>query len=293
MKIFISWSGVVSKEIAGDLREWLPLINQSFIPYMSSEDIEKGSHWSASIRRELEASSFGLLILTPENTESPWLHFEAGAIAKSFSEAKVAPILFHLKPSDIKQPLALFQATLFDKEEILRLLKTMNAAAGESARDDKQLEKVFARFWPDLERTIDPRLKALRATPRGAEREKNEIDRILQEILVSVRQQTRILSDPNELFGRQVLGLLLSLVHEPEGAAIRLAGREKELTLALCARWSQLSRDLRQASVNEARVSASIRRFSEYVSELQSILVGTATPDSIAKAFGRTDLSKV
>jgi hypothetical protein len=56
MKIFISWSGQVSKQIAADLREWLPLMNQTFVPYMSSEDIEKGTHWSASIRRELEAS---------------------------------------------------------------------------------------------------------------------------------------------------------------------------------------------------------------------------------------------
>lgn len=256
---------------------------------MSSEDIEKGTHWSASIRRELEASSFGILVLTPENTDSPWLHFEAGAIAKSFSEGKVAPILFNLKPSDIKQPLALFQATAFDREELLRLLRGMNSTAGEAAREDKQLEKVFGRFWPDLEKTIEPRLAALRATPPTKEREKNETDRILQELLILARQQTRTLSDPNELFGPQLLGTLLRLVHEPEGAAIRLAAREKELTLALCARWSQLHRELVRPTGKEASVSMSISRFSEYVSELQAILLGTATPNSIAKVFGRTD----
>ena len=45
--------------------------------------------------------------------------------------------------------------------------------------------------------------------------------------------------------GKETLGLLMKLVHEPEGAALRLAGREKELVLALCARWSQLERNLR------------------------------------------------
>ncbi|MCK1284356.1 toll/interleukin-1 receptor domain-containing protein [Bradyrhizobium sp. 44] len=77
--------------------------NQTIIPYMSSEDIEKGTHWSSSIRHELDSTSFGILILTPENTESPWLHFEAGAIAKSVIDGRVAPILFGLKPSDIAQ----------------------------------------------------------------------------------------------------------------------------------------------------------------------------------------------
>jgi hypothetical protein len=229
-------------------------------------------------------------VLTPENTDSTWLHFEAGAIAKSFSEAKVAPILFHLKPSEIEQPLALFQATLFEKVEMLRLLKSMNSAAGEAAREDKQLETVFDRFWPDLERTIEPRLSALRQTPAPKQREKSEIDRILQELLVLARQQTRILSDPNELFGHHVLGLLLKLTREPDGAAIRLAAREKDLTLALCARWSQLYRHLvNRSSVPEAQLSNSIQRFSSYVSELQSILAGTATPESIAKAFGPCD----
>jgi hypothetical protein len=182
MKLFISWSGEVSKQIAGELREWLPLINQTIEPYMSSEDIEKGTHWSSSIRRELEVSSFGILILTPENTSSPWLHFEAGAIAKSVAEGRVAPILFNLKQSDIAQPLSLFQATLFEKGEMFRLLKTINQAEINDARAEKQLDTVFDRFWPDLEKSIAPMLERLRREPPRGEREKLESDKILQEL---------------------------------------------------------------------------------------------------------------
>jgi TIR domain len=291
MKLFISWSGDVSKEIAGDFREWLPLINQTIEPYMSSEDIEKGTHWSSSIRRELEVSSFGILILTPENTESTWLHFEAGAIAKSVAEGRVAPILFNLRQSDIAQPLSLFQATLFEKEEMLRLMKTINQAAGTEARDEKQLDTVFQSFWPNLRKSVEPKLEKLRQHPPKKEREKIESDRILQELLILGRQQMRILSSPDELFGKEVLGLLMRLVHEPEGAAIRLAAKEKDLALALCGRWSQLERQLRTESANldipnRKKVREAIDRFSIYVSELQSILGGTATPDSILRAFG-------
>jgi hypothetical protein len=292
MKLFLSWSGDVSKEIAGDFREWLPLINQTIIPYMSSEDIEKGTHWSASIRRELETSSFGILILTPENTESTWLHFEAGAIAKSVAEGRVAPILFNLKQSEIGQPLSLFQATVFEREEMLRLVKTINSAAGTESREEKQLETVFNSFWPKLELSIKPRLEKLKQNPPKKEREKIESDRILQELLLLARQQMRILSNPDELFGKETLGLLLRLIHEPEGAAIRLAGKERDLAYALCGRWSNLERDLRVHyadldPLKKAKVHDVIDRFSRYVTELQSILSGTATPASIAQAFGQ------
>ena len=44
---------------------------------MSEEDTDKGAHWSSTIRRELEQSAFGIVILTAENIDSTWLHFEA------------------------------------------------------------------------------------------------------------------------------------------------------------------------------------------------------------------------
>jgi hypothetical protein len=133
-------------------------------------------------------------------------------------------------------------------------------------------------------------LEKLRQHPPKKEREKLESDRILQELLILGRQQMRILSSPDELFGKEVLGLLMRLVHEPEGAAIRLAAKEKDLALALCARWSQLERQLRTQysdpdTPNKTKVREAIERFSRYVSELQAILGGTATPDSMLRAF--------
>jgi hypothetical protein len=54
---------------------------------MSAEEIGKGERWSINLAKELESSNFGLVCLTPENVNAPWLHFEAGAILKSQTRA--------------------------------------------------------------------------------------------------------------------------------------------------------------------------------------------------------------
>src|SRR5579863_2718491 len=113
MKVFLSWSGELSHKIAIEMRDWLPFVIQSVEPYVSSEDIDKGTRWSIDIAKELENSSFGILCVTPQNLDAPWLNFEAGALSKAFNTASVSPFLFGLKPSDLKKsPLLQFQSTL-------------------------------------------------------------------------------------------------------------------------------------------------------------------------------------
>ncbi|OCK59438.1 toll/interleukin-1 receptor domain-containing protein [Bradyrhizobium sp. LMTR 3] len=291
MKLFVSWSQDVSRQIAQEFREWLPLINQTIEPFMSEEDTDKGAHWSSTIRRELEQSAFGIVILTAENIESTWLHFEAGAIAKSVEEGRVVPILFELKHSDVHQPLSMFQSALFEKEDIFRVVKSINFAAGASARDERQLATVFESFWPRLETAIKPKLAKLRSTLPRHQQKQLERDRILEELLLLGRQQSRILSNPAGLVGEEILALLLRLTREPDGTAIRLVQKERDLVLALCGRWGKLEHELTgYVDLLDAREKRNARqmigRFSAYVKELQAVLTGTATTQSIIQAFG-------
>ncbi len=56
MKVFLSWSGELSLKVAC-VPNWIPSVLRSVKPYVSSEDIDKGSRWSTDIAKELEASS--------------------------------------------------------------------------------------------------------------------------------------------------------------------------------------------------------------------------------------------
>ena len=87
MKIFISWSGKLSQNLGNALKEWIPDVLQAVQCYFTPEDIQKGDRWSSEIAKELEESMFGIFCVTPENLNSGWMHFEAGAISKSKDDA--------------------------------------------------------------------------------------------------------------------------------------------------------------------------------------------------------------
>ncbi|HZX35942.1 MAG TPA: toll/interleukin-1 receptor domain-containing protein [Thermodesulfobacteriota bacterium] len=155
MKVFISWSGSKSGEIAQCLKDWLPNVIQAVKPYFTPDDMEKGTRWNTEISTELEQSKIGLIILTPENIESPWIMFESGALSKKVDSAKVCPILFRLEPTDIKGPLAQFQATKFSKHEIKKVVETINNALEDGKLLTTTLNSVFDKWWDDLEAKVN------------------------------------------------------------------------------------------------------------------------------------------
>ena len=152
MKIFISWSGERSKQTAEILKKWMKHVIQSVEPFVSSEDIQKGARWSADIAKELQDSNVGILCVTKDNFKAPWLLFEAGALSKAMDKALVVPLLFDLKPSDLSgSPLLQFQVAPFSKEEIKKLMTTMNEISDKKLED---LDEVFEKWYPDLEAAL-------------------------------------------------------------------------------------------------------------------------------------------
>lgn len=151
MRVFISWSGERSRVLAEALRNWLPTVIQAIEPWMSKSDLNKGTRWGVELAAELERSSVGIICLTPDNINSPWLLFEAGALSKTLPDTYVCPLLFHLSPTDIDGPLAQFQSTVIDEADLRSLMHTINAAQKEEALPVVRLDKSFDLAWPELE----------------------------------------------------------------------------------------------------------------------------------------------
>jgi hypothetical protein len=164
MKIFISWSGKPSLNVAMALRDWLPYIFNGIELFVSSEDIRKGKRWPLEVSKELDASNFGIVCLTPDNLEAPWLLFESGALSKSVKEASVYTLLVGgLRIGDIEGPLSHFQHTMFEKEDFFKLVKSINEAQGSIKQDEARLGKIFDKFWDDLETNVS---KAIKSEPK-------------------------------------------------------------------------------------------------------------------------------
>jgi hypothetical protein len=77
----------------------LSKVNQKNDFWISSEDIYKGSRWLLEISNELNASKAGIICLTQDNINSPWINFEAGALSKTLGNSYVCPYLFNLNPA--------------------------------------------------------------------------------------------------------------------------------------------------------------------------------------------------
>ena len=168
------------------MRDWLPSVIQAIHPYFSPDDIAKGSRWSNEIAQELESSSVGLICLTRDNLGAAWILFEAGALSKNLDRSSVCPILFGVRPADVKEPLAQFQCAEFSKEEMKKVVSTVNAQLQENKLLPKTLDTVFEKWWPDLEK----RVKQIMSEPSEDSSQTIRPDReILEEVLQHVRQQ--------------------------------------------------------------------------------------------------------
>ncbi len=132
---------------------WLPSVLQAVVPYFSP-DIDKGARWATDIAEELDASNLGLLFLTKDNLEAPWIMFEAGALSKRLERSRVIPILLELEFADLKGPLVQFQATTFTKEEIHNLMISLNAYLEDRGLSSSILENTFEKWWPELEKGV-------------------------------------------------------------------------------------------------------------------------------------------
>lgn len=184
MKVFLSWSGARSMAAAELLKWWTRSIIQAARPWISTEDLDRGSLWFSEINNSLSDTSIGIVCLTQENKDRPWILFEAGALAKGLSNSRVCTFLVDLTPSDIRDPLAQFNHTQPKEEDMRKLARTLNRQLGDNALEDSVLTGAFDAYWTQFQaRWAD----LMKNTPDATHVEKREPGDIMSEILEHVR----------------------------------------------------------------------------------------------------------
>jgi TIR domain-containing protein len=181
MKVFISWSGDRSQLLAQALRDWLPMVLHYVEPWLSQSDIEAGERWANEVAKELESSKFGIICITRENIASPWILFEAGALAKFMQEGRVIPLLLDVEFKDIAGPLAQFQAKKVEKAGLGDVVNSINQFS-ETKIPETRLSPLFETLWPALEKKVTDIPKT--QTPAKQNRPQHEI---LEELVSSIR----------------------------------------------------------------------------------------------------------
>ena len=184
MKVFISWSGELSRSVAESLRMYLPCILQDLDVFVSQHDLESGSRWAAELAARLNQSTFGILCLTPQNQLAPWMLYEAGVLNRAADGRTCGLLLGGLTPANVSGPLAQFQHRRMNREEFLLLLRDINQRM-DSPLPDESLRLIFEKWWPDLSAA---HTDAQQAAPTKIAATEHRSDReVLEEILERIR----------------------------------------------------------------------------------------------------------
>ena len=159
MRIFISWSGETSHEVAKILYDWLLKMQIPALELFISDKIGKGYKWFDKLTNKLATADGGIFCLTRENVNAPWLAFEAGALCVTQQEPLIFPVLFGVEHSEITEPFKAFEHTNFTHDDMEALVFELKRPWNERDASPDNLEADFKRLYPELEAKLE-KLKA-------------------------------------------------------------------------------------------------------------------------------------
>ncbi|WP_407107848.1 TIR domain-containing protein [Rhodococcus aetherivorans] len=191
-KVFISWSGTLSKLVAREIHDWLPQMLDCVDPWMSDSDIPAGLRGLSLIEDRLNASDFGIIVVTTENHEETWVNFEAGALSAHFGDSptRVVPLLVNFESVyQVTSTLRQFQAVQLDKDGMRRLLESITVVAGAGWLP------VKARFewsWDEFWTSIESAKTAAGTQPKAKDLDTSDLLREVLDRLTSLEQATQV-----------------------------------------------------------------------------------------------------
>ena len=182
--------------------------------FMSEQDISKGSKGLNEISEKLENSFFGIVCLTEDNLNSPWINFEAGALSKHISTDRVSPFLVNVEISDLgPSPLSQFQATFPNKSDLKGLVEGIAKQSGIS-HANKNLSTYFDTFWPDFEAVINSISHAKKQGTKDSE--STELESQLSEFVRQLNNINYKLNSPDNLFSDKTIRRIALAATSPE-----------------------------------------------------------------------------
>jgi hypothetical protein len=239
---------------------------------MSDADIEKGSRGLNELTKALYTMKVGVTCLDPENLDSPWLLFEAGALSKTIDDTSrlCTYLLDGLEPKDVRPPLGMFQATKATKEDTRRLVQTINVSVSEEPLREEDLDAVFEAMWPSLKSTLSslPLLEPAKTVKRNPED-------MLAEILELVRAEAnrkRYEAAPvefnlDELPASQIEPALVDAIKE----AVRKHNKLLGSLIDHIARWELAGREVRVYFAKEHRTFAEILQGRDQLQKMRAV----------------------
>lgn len=156
---FISWSGPESQKIAENLRDFMLYVLANPTLFVASKDLKGGEIWFTQISARLEACDVGVIVVTPQNKSKPWLHFEAGAIAKKVGQSAAIPLLCGTPIGDLSgTALAQMQALEMNRTGLRELCARLNDLL-ELGLAESHIDTAFDMWWTKYESLLtDPSL---------------------------------------------------------------------------------------------------------------------------------------
>lgn len=126
-----------------------------------------------------------------------------------FEKSYVSPFLFDIKRAEIDGPVLQFQSTICEREDIKKLLKTINKACGDEKLSDERLDKAFDVWYPKLEENLDSLRGEEVEESDSAETSPDHSQQMLEEILELTRINQKILRSPDSLLPPDYLKFVL------------------------------------------------------------------------------------
>lgn len=236
MQVFLSWSGSKSKDAADALKVWLPNVFADLKVWMSERDLGAGAAWGVALHEQLKQADFGILCLSRDNLTTPWIIYEAGALAMSAKAGCVVPYLLSVEPRELPPPLSLFQSVRADRGGTWKLVWTINQVRTDKL-SDQRLCDAFERAWPSLAGPLGETLliqmhgDVAVVTPSSSQLYEDDEIKALREKLKDIlrNDQRRIVVDLVKVERIYSAGLTVFLVGRQQGGEVVLANMTPQI----------------------------------------------------------------